>query len=190
MEKIKFEDIHGIDDIKVKEYVSVRTKLIVANKIADTIIGKLDNGQLAYDLNSLKIVTDCTFVSLYTNIDTSGDFEDIYDFITENKIIHQIQNVLGYDDLNEFKEIINNEIQNRMTRNNINNIIADKANDVVAIIDKTMSHVNGMLDKGDPNIIAKHLSGAVGIIASKLPDFSKIDVLSSLKGEKSNGKIN
>ena len=44
-----------------------------------------------------------------------------------------------------------------------------------------MEHVNQMIDKGDPNKIAKYLSKGIEIVAKKLPDLSSVDIKSIIE---------
>ena len=72
--------------------------------------------------------------------------------------------------------MLDERIEDKLAQNSMDNIFALRTKEVMQLLERTMGHLDAMLDKGDPNTIAKHLSKGVEMIAKKLPDFSKFDI--------------
>ena len=70
-----------------------------------------------------------------------------------------------------------------MRDNSVEHILAERSNDMIISINRMFRHINKMIDKGDPNKIAKYLSKGIEAIANKLPDLSALDVAEKLKEE-------
>lgn len=187
MEKVKIEDLKNLSElpkgIVVKHYIDIKTKYAYANYLVDQIV-KLDDNDLMYcDVLAERIVKKIGIIEMYTNIELSDDNYKNYDILMENKFLTQIEDLIG-EDCADFYYIIDELVSRRIDMNNsVNSIIAKRSDDMVAIFNRTMNHVGGMLDKGDPNKIAKYLSKGIEMVASKLPDLSKIDVLKRIEDQ-------
>jgi hypothetical protein len=81
-----------------------------------------------------------------------------------------------FNDMTRFFDMLDERINDKLAESSMNHIFAERAMDVTNFIDRTMGRVETMLDKGDPNTIAKYLSKGVEAIANKLPDFSQYDI--------------
>lgn len=183
---VKIEDLKDIKDIKevkdleVSTYVSVTKKIMMIEALIDILVQQDENGVYAVNSSLKEVKSKMAAVALYTNIELADDDYSNYDIMFENNLYNQIS-WKCLDDINRFFEMLENRIEDKLAENSMNNILAKKAADVVNIFDRTMSHLDGMLDKGDPNTIAKHLSRGVEMIAAKLPDFSQFDITEKLK---------
>lgn len=187
MEKVKIEDLKNLSElpkgIVVKHYIDIKTKYAYASYLVDQIV-KLDDNDLMYcDVLAERIVKKIGIIEMYTNIELSDDNYKNYDILMENKFLTQIEDLIG-EGCADFYYIIDELVSRRIDMNNsVNSIIAKRSDDMVAIFNRTMNHVDGMLDKGDPNKIAKYLSKGIEMVASKLPDLSKIDVLKRIEDQ-------
>lgn len=190
MEKVKIETLKGLeklpDNVTVKQYVSIKDKYVYANGLVDMII-KYDKDDMSYeDPIASRVIKAVGMVALYTNIELLEDSYECYDILKENDLLHSIEEMIGTD-CAEFYEIIFDLVWEKIDRyNSFNYIVSRKTDDMLAIFNRTMKHVDGMLDKGDPNKIAKYLSKGIEVIANKLPDLSKLDVFEPINGKKMN----
>lgn len=188
---IKIEELRNVKHIKdiegleIKKYVSIREKKAMIDSILDVLVTEDENGMYTYDSMLLEVYKKVTAVSLYTNIKLlENDYEN-YDIMMGSGLLKEIEEYCEDDEWNsdvyDFYMLLDDRIKDKMRENNIDHAIAKGVQDVVKIIDNTMEHVNCMLDKGDPNKIAKYLSKGVEMIADKLPDMSQLDVLKEMK---------
>lgn len=190
MEKINIQTLKGLeklpDDITVKHYVSVKDKYVYANGLVDMIIKEDEYDMYYVDHIAERVIKSVGMVALYTNIELLEDSYECYDILKENNLLHSIEETVGTD-CAEFYDIIFDLIFEKIDQHNsINHIVSRKTDDMLAVFNRTMKHVDGMLDKGDPNKIAKYLSKGIEMIAAKLPDLSKLDVFESIKNNKMN----
>lgn len=190
MEKVNIEKLKGLkalpDEVEVRKYVPIKEKIAYAKVLSGMVI-KRDEYDVAYaDTVAYKIAVIVGTVGLYTNIELLDDNYECYDILVENGLIEDVKNTIGID-CEDFAECIKDFVDIKVnTENDINHVVARKADDVMIIFNRTMKHVEGMLDKGDPNKIAKYLSKGIEALAAKMPDFSQLDVFESLKGKKMN----
>ena len=184
IEKLKnVKDLNKIKNLKVESYVPITTKIAMANKLSELLISEDTVGTYRYEPVEMMVLKAVAFVGLYTNIELLDDDYDNYDILSRYDLITDLETMVGRD-VKSFYEIVDMTLNNKLEeKNSLNRIFASKASDVIGIIDKTMEHVNGMLDKGDPNKIAKYLSKGIEMIAVKLPDLSKVDVSDKIKGK-------
>lgn len=183
---IKIEDLKDvkalseIEGLEIRTYVSIIEKHAMINGIVDMLVEQDKNG--IYTVNSIhkEIAEKCAVVSLYTNIELTDSDYDNYDMIMQNGLYAQIDAFIqdkidGYmTDVDEFCNLLNSRIQDKLEANSLNNVMAVRTQEAMQIFDRTMSHLDGMLDKGDPNMIAKYLSKGVEAIALKLPDLQQL----------------
>lgn len=184
MKKVKIETLKGLtkipDDVVIKKYIPIKEKYIYVNGLVDMILKKDEDDMYYVDTIAETVVKSMGMVALYTNIELLKDSYDSYDILKENGLLYIIEETIGNDCV-EFYDIIHNLIDEKIERyNSINHIVSRKTDDMVAIFNRTMKHVDGMLDKGDPNKIAKYLSKGIEVIANKLPDLSKLDVFEKI----------
>lgn len=178
-------------ELEVKHYIPVAEKYIYAGKLVDTFLKEDEYGMLYYNSTVQEIIKTVGMVALYTNLELLEDNYASYDILKETGAIKEIEEIIGKDCI-AFYNIVEDITYDRIARNNdINHIIARKADDAMAIFNRTMKSLENMMDKGDPNKIAKYLSKGIEMIAAKLPDLSKLDVFESIdKVEKNIKEMN
>lgn len=191
MEKIKIEDLRNdmslFDGVHFEKYVPIAVKEAMIEKLVEILVKSDEHGILRVNSIEKEIMTKIAIVMLYSNIEVSDLPYDDYDTIMEYGIYEVLYEFVSKErenlmnDVEDFIFMLDCRIDDKLKENSIEYMAARKADDVVAIIDNTMNHVNGMLDKGDPNTIAKHLSKGIEMIAKKLPDFSKVDITKPIK---------
>lgn len=174
------EHIKDIEDLEIKKYVSIREKKEMIDSILDVLVKEDENGMYTYDSILLEVYKKVALGALYANVELLEDDFENYDIMMESGLLKGIEK-LTEDDIYDFYILLEDRIEDKMRENNIEHAVAKGIQDVVKTIDNTMDHVDGMLDKGDPNVIAKHLSKGVEMIAKKLPDMSKLDILEEMK---------
>lgn len=183
---IKHEDLKNIkiEEIEIKEYVPMIHKMAVANLLLKSVVSENEHGVYTYNTNLWEMTKDVAFISTYTNIEiTDNDYEN-YDAVKSSGILEAIKDhfyELNNDEYWDFHNVCDNALGDLLEQNSVENIVAKKTTQVVSMIDRTMGHLDNMLDKGDPNKIAKYLSKGVEMVAAKLPDFSKVDVFEKIK---------
>ena len=185
---IKIEDLRNIKDLSVVEGLEIKTYVPIMIKMAmiDALVGDLvqQDEYGMYVVNSMikEVKSKMAIVALYTNIELTDDDYLNYDVMNAddafNKIIYIINEggAFSPSDVQEFYRLLDERIADKLAQNSMEHVMALRTKEFMTAIEKTMSHVDSMLDKGDPNIIAKHLSKGVEAIAKKLPDFSKFDL--------------
>lgn len=188
MDKIDIRELEkNIKNVIVFEYVPIRNQLAMINNIVNELVVENIHGIFEYNKVDRTIMETVSIVSLFTNIDITDNDLDNYDYIMKNGLFEYFE-LDRNESISNFKILLHQAINDKMKENGYEYILAKKSDDIVRVFDKTMDHVNGMLDKGDPNIIAKYLSKVANTFVSKMPDFSKIDIFSKelIKDEKSN----
>ena len=175
-------------ELEVKHYIPVAEKYIYAGKLVDTFVKEDEYGMLYCDSTVQNVIKTVGMVVLYTNLELLEDNYASYDILKETGAIEEIEKMIGRDCL-EFYNIVEDITSERISRHNdINHIIARKADDALAIFNRSMKSLENMMDKGDPNKIAKYLSKGIEMIAAKLPDLSKLDVFESINKIKNDVK--
>ena len=175
-------------ELEVKHYIPVAEKYIYAGKLVDTFLKEDEYGMLYYNSTVQEIIKTVGMVALYTNLELLEDNYASYDILKETDAIKEIEEMIGKDCI-RFYNIVEDITYDRIARNNdINHIIARKADDALAIFNRSMKSLENMMDKGDPNKIAKYLSKGIEMIAAKLPDLSKLDMFESIDKVKKNIK--
>lgn len=193
---IKIEDlinvkrIDEIEGLEIKKYVSVLTKTIMIEALVDKLVRKDKNDM--YIVNSIEkeVMKKVGAVSLYTNIELGENDYLNYDILQQNNLFEQINDECNKysimdchgSDIEHFYKMLDDRINDKLEENNINRLIADGTNKVIDIIDDTMEHVNNMLDKGDPNVIAKYVTDVLNKLVKKIPDTTTQDMIEMIKG--------
>lgn len=191
---MKIEELQGktFDEavalgLEVRRYTPIANKVELINLLKSSAI-KVDEAGMEYvDIALYKLIETNLIALMYTNIEISDGDSYNYDVLHENDIYMSILLEIGCDEEWEFKDLMHDMIYDEVERyNSAQRILMDKANELIMIIDKTMDHVNAMLDRGDPNKIATTLGKVVKPLIAKLPDFSKVDMtdLASLLNKK------
>lgn len=181
---IKIEDLKDvktlqeIEGLEIKQYVPIREKELMIEALVDILVRKDENGMYVINCIEKEVKAKVAMISLYTNIEITEDDYLNYDILMKNELLYMIWD---YTDVDNFFCMLDDRIENKLNENSIERVASEKMSDIVKIVDNTMSHVNDMLDKGDPNKIAKYLSKGIEMIADKLPDFSKLDVTKPIK---------
>lgn len=175
-------------ELEVKHYIPVSEKYIYAGKLVSTYVKEDEYGMLYCDSTVQNVIKTVGMVVLYTNLELLKDNYASYDILKETGAIEEIEKMIGRDCL-EFYNIVEDITSERISKHNdINHIIARKADDALAIFNRSMKSLENMMDKGDPNKIAKYLSKGIEMIAAKLPDLSKLDVFESINKIKNDVK--
>lgn len=169
-----------IDELHIEKYIPIASKEAMIEKLVEIIVENDEYGILRVNSIEKEIMTKIVIVMLYTNIELSDLPYNDYDVIITHGLYNEVMNFAS-NDVDEFVYLLEKRIDDKLKENSMEYMAAKKMDDIVQIINNTMNHVNDMLDKGDPNTIAKHLSKGIEMIAKKLPDFSKLDITKSIK---------
>ena len=182
MTKIKIEDLKGKNYKEVEGLEIYKTCPIVLQKamidnVVNNIVKKDEHGIYSYDVVDKEVLKCVACASLYTNIELSENDYYNYDILNETGIVNQL--CYNYD----FYCLFDSAVENKMGENSIEHTIAKSAKDMIDILENIGEHVNTMLDKGDPNKIAKYLSKGFEMLASKMPNLSEIKSIEDLKNK-------
>lgn len=183
---IKIEDIYDkelsevLDMIEVEKHIPIRNQVATVNALVGIILEKDEYGLFTYNSVTKDIMTKVAFVSLATNIQLLDDDYDNYDILNKTGLLDYIKD---YSDFNMFYDMLDKRIKDIMRDNSVEHILAERSNDMIISINRMFRHINKMIDKGDPNKMAKYLSKGIEAIANKLPDLSTLDVVEKLKEE-------
>ena len=183
---VKIEDIYDkelsevLDMIEVEKHIPIRNQVATINALVGIILEKDEYGLFTYNSVTKDIMTKVAFISLATNIQLLDDDYDNYDILNKTGLLDYIKD---YSDFNAFYDMLDKRIRDIMRDNSVEHILAERSNDMIISINRMFRHINKMIDKGDPNKIAKYLSKGIEAIANKLPDLSALDVAEKLKEE-------
>lgn len=183
---IKIEDIYDkelsevLDMIEVEKHIPIRNQVATVNALVGIILEKDEYGLFTYNSVTKDIMTKVAFVSLATNIQLLDDDYDNYDILNKTGLLDYIKD---YSDFNMFYDMLDKRIKDIMRDNSVEHILAERSNDMIISINRMFRHINKMIDKGDPNKMAKYLSKGIEAIANKLPDLSALDVAEKFKEE-------
>lgn len=199
METIKIEDLKNKKNIKecfdsgveVKHTVSIVLQKSMAETIADMLLEEDKDGILTYDPIEYRVLTAVATASLYTNIELSDNDYDNYDILNACGLVEYLVDYANDEsDCTSFDDMLIDILNHKMEVNDVSHIVAKSARQMVNIFDNTVEHLNSMLDKGDPNKIAKYMSKGIEMIASKMPDFSNLDLTKDIKEQIDSQKLN
>lgn len=183
---VKIEDIYDknlnevLDMVEFEKHVPIRNQVATINALVGIILEKDEYGLFTYNSVTKDIMTKVAFISLATNIQLLDDDYDNYDILNKTGLLDYIKD---YSDFNAFYDMLDKRIKDIMRDNSVEHIIAERSNDMIISINRMFRHINKMIDKGDPNKMAKYLSKGIEAIANKLPDLSALDVAEKLKEE-------
>lgn len=183
---VKIEDIYDKDlnevlgMIEIEKHVPIRNQVATINALVGIILEKDEYGLFTYNSVTKDIMTKVAFISLATNIQLLDDDYDNYDILNKTGLLDYIKN---YSDFNMFYDMLDKRIKDIMRDNSVEHILAERSNSMIISLNRTFRHINKMIDKGDPNKMAKYLSKGIEAIANKLPDLSTFDVAEKLREE-------
>lgn len=183
---VKIEDIYDkelsevLDMIEVEKHIPIRNQVATINALVGIILEKDEYGLFTYNSVTKDIMTKVAFISLATNIQLLDDDYDNYDILNKTGLLDYIKD---YSDFNAFYDMLDKRIRDIMRDNSVEHILAERSNDMIISINRMFRHINKMIDKGDPNKMAKYLSKGIEAIANKLPDLSALDVAEKFKEE-------
>lgn len=183
---VKIEDIYDkelsevLDMIEVEKHIPIRNQVATVNALVGIILEKDEYGLFTYNSVTKDIMTKVAFISLATNIQLLDDDYDNYDILNKTGLLDYIKD---YSDFNMFYDMLDKRIRDIMRDNSVEHILAERSNDMIISINRMFRHIDKMIDKGDPNKIAKYLSKGIEAIANKLPDLSTLDVAEKLREE-------
>lgn len=181
IKEIEYAENGIVKNLEIKKYIPFKTKAELAEGIIKKILKKDENGVMYIDVIGKELILTMAAVAGYTNIILSDNSLEDYDLIKNSGLMDQIELISG-NDFRFFKELIDKMSYEIVgCYNHPNAIIARGMNSMIKTMDSTMEHVNQMIDKGDPNKIAKYLSKGIEIIAKKLPDLSSVDIKSIIE---------
>lgn len=176
MEKIKFTELEVQDErIVVAEHVPFDELYRLAQTIVEQITTENENGMKDISFSLLDMVERSLFYVDFSNI----DFEDlsligVFDWMSLSLSEEQayLTDIPAYNILrglvyNSIREV---EAENRNfdARNRMYRTLEKRADAIGAKLE-------AMVERTDPNKVAKYMSGALNIIAKKLPDVSDPD---------------
>lgn len=183
---VKIEDIYDknlnevLDMVEFEKHVPIRNQVATINALVGIILEKDEYGLFTYNSVTKDIMAKVAFISLATNIQLLDDDYDNYDILNKTGLLDYIKD---YSDFNAFYDMLDKRIRDIMRDNSVEHILAERSNDMIISINRMFRHINKMIDKGDPNKMAKYLSKGIEAIANKLPDLSALDVDEKLKEE-------
>lgn len=190
---IKQEDFmkenFNVEDIQVMtEYMPYEEKLKYAMSIVESSATTNKYGYLSIDHHKLHMLEALYKVYLFTNIELNDLTVEAYNIVKKYDLEDQIDFTNALCDPLNFSDVLNNEVETLESAHNLENVLAKMSENSFALLLDMGEHVNKMLDKGDPNKMAKYLSKGLEMLAKKLPDLSQFDVqhyLETVKESKS-----
>jgi len=184
MEELKGKELNEIlTMINIKKYIPISAKLEIADTIIELATKESEVGYKFIDYNLKEIALCYALVAYYTNIDLSDNIYEVFDLMQTTNLYNYIVNI-EENSLLSVEVVVYNKIREFEQKNsNLSQITYMLSQKVLGVFDETMQHVNTMLDKGDPNKIAKYLSKGIEMLAVKMPDLSTLNPLDLKRGE-------
>ena len=187
--KISIEDLKSgkvnWSEIEVmKEYMPYAEKLKYAMGVVSSCIEVNQYGYLDIDYLMLNILKSLYHAYLFTNVEIKDFSIDEYDILKQSNVDTTIWGRDDVDNMDDFDNIIDSVLRGEKQKNSIENVLANASKNTIELLVDIGNHVNSLLDKGDPNKMAKYLSKGVEMLAKKAPDFSKFDVQHYLENTK------
>lgn len=183
---VKIEDIYDknlnevLDMVEFEKHVPIRNQVATINALVGIILEKDEYGLFTYNSVTKDIMAKVAFISLATNIQLLDDDYDNYDILNKTGLLDYIKDC---SDFNVFYDMLDKRIRDIMRDNSVEHILAERSNNMIISINRMFRHIDKMIDKGDPNKMAKYLSKGIEAVANKLPDLSALDVAEKLKKE-------
>ena len=166
----------NLNEVNTKN-VSVATAMKVIDMTIDDCLYKNDNGVFTYNTIHVEIMKLISYVALYTDLSGEDNYYDSYDMLVESGFKEECD---YKDSFMTYSYWFDCRLEDKMRENSVENILSRELKKTNDGIFNVFDHVNNMLDKGDPNKIAKYLSKGIEAIASKMPDFSNPDESNSV----------
>lgn len=177
LNELKENDKLFYEKLKFHEnlYIPYEKKLELSKIITDECMMFSESGYCYCDYNRKRIVTYLLEISIYTNIVIDEFTVENYDFIRSR--LGDIKDLFVDDlkDIDDFENVLDDQIYMYLNMNNFEKTIKDSQAKLFVLAEDMVSHINTMLDKGDPNKIAKYLSKGFEVLANKMPDFSNVE---------------
>ena len=142
--------------------------------LVNVLVQQNESGLYVVNSSEREVKEKVAIVGLYTNVELLEDDYLNYDILSMCGLINYFEDHL---DVFTFSTMLNDRIEDRLTENSMEYMFARKIDNAINILDNTMHHVNGMLDKGDPNIIAKYLSKGIEDFSNMFVIFSNLAML-------------
>lgn len=174
MKTIKLEELknNGAYEINV-QVAPIETKIAYATTIADSVCKELDNGIGVID-EVMKVINIKLYaVMLYTNIKLDNVGLEEYDLLNQCGVFDKITK--SNNDYYDFVSIVNASCKDKEKEYSLDKIAAQRMKDGMNALLSLGSHLEGILDRTDPNKLTKYLSKSVEMIAKKMPDYSTFE---------------
>ena len=168
--KTKIEEGNSIQDlIEVKQYLSIIEKQLMANKIIDSCIVIDDESNLyKIDYFYKKLTSDVSFLVNYTNLESSENLIEDYDYLAENVGIEWILNQIPISEVEFILDLVDCELAQIVKLNNsIEGILANRLQALINKvpdekgIKKLMTEAQKQINKIKPENL-EILKGLVG----------------------------
>lgn len=185
VEELKSKELKDITEMVEFKQVPIQEQKAMIEAIVNDHVKEDDTGFKQYDSINMEIAKRLSFISLFTDIELGKDDYENYDILAEcglNGYIDSSEKFLMYDWF--FEE----RLKDAMKFNSMEHLMYKRTKELVGSIDKLAGSLGTMLEKGNPDKIAKILSVPLGKFVDKLPDFSKLDAL-DLMEELQNGQF-
>ena len=175
---MKIEELQNVNQVEFEQYVPVVIQKAMADALVRMLIKEDEYGFKNYDSTDADVVINVAYVSLFSDVELTEDDFVNYDRLAMAGVIDSIS---YHDAFIKFESMVYARLQDVMRENSIDYAVYRMSHKLFGSVDNMFEHLNGMLDKGDPNKIAKYLSKASEMLVAKMPDFSKADALENLK---------
>lgn len=168
---IKIEELKDVNQVKFEQHVPILMQKAMAETLVNMLVKEDANGFKHYNSIDVDVAIDVAYVSLFTDIELTEDDYVNYDMLVELGIIAEIEYQRAF---NNFENMVYSYIEDVMRENAIEYTMSKTSSGVIDAVDKLVDRLGAMIDKGDPNTIAKYLSKGIEAIAVKLPDMTKL----------------
>ncbi len=176
-------DLKGVE---IKKHVPIEEQKAVIDSIINAVVYEDESGFKTYDSIELEIKQVVSFVLLFTNIDLEKNDYKNYNIIKECGLDKYFDRLDEYFD---FRFLFDRRLEDALRYNSPQHLMFKRTKELTDTVAEIGNHINSMLDRGNPDKIAKYMSPVLEKLINKLPDLSSIDAMDLVEGAK-NGKAN
>ena len=170
METIKIEDLNeetATNIEKTLNYIPFAEKVAVVKKMIE-INTRQTKGVYGVNYTNFYMSMYLIVMGLYFNISFKELTSVNYDRLKKTIVLDEL---IDEEEKKEWRSIVSMEFKNLEEINSYKNVVQNFVNSLNKEIEVVLQAITNMIDRGDPEKIAKILSPVVKEVADKMPNF-------------------
>lgn len=164
---IKDLDKENVFEVAIKNNVSIVTQRELIEKLIKNITYENEYGLIEYNSINIEVCKLVSFASIFTDLELLVNDYENYDILDSSNIKHVFK-----DEYRKYEALFDSRMEDKIREHSIDYLVLRQVDRLTDKAIDVMDMFNKVLEKGDPNKIAKYLSKGIEMVARKLPDFS------------------